>query len=94
MAAATRAKRRLLNYVEEEGPFVFEEGRCLFIDVYAFEFDDWRLMRIPARDVTHLAQAAFLTECERDPKSYFYNHRYEFTFLGIVAILVLLYLLL
>jgi len=46
MAAATRAKRRLLAYIEEEGPFVFEDGRCLFIDVAAFELDHWQWMRI------------------------------------------------
>ena len=94
MAAATRAKRRLLAYVEEEGPFVFENGRCLFIDVPAFELDDWQWMRIPLLDVTQLGQKAFLTEYERDPKSYFYNHRHQFVILGIIAIGVILYLVL
>ncbi len=58
MAAATRAKRRLLAYVEEEGPFVFEGGRSLFIDVRAFELDHWQWMKIPLRDVTRRAITA------------------------------------
>jgi len=94
MAASTRAKRRLLAYVEEEGPFIFEDGRCLFIDVLAFELDHWQRMRIPLRDVTHVAQKAFLTEYERDPRSYFYSHRLQFVILGVVALAAVLYFVL
>ena len=92
MAAATRAKRRLLAYIEEEGPFVFEDGRCLFIDVAAFELDHWQCMSIPIRDVTHLAQKAFLTEYDRDPRAYFYKRRHKFVILGIVGVVSILYL--
>jgi len=94
MAAATRAKRRLLAYIEEEGPFVFEDGKCLFIDVRAFELDHWQWMKIPLRDVTNVAQKAFLTEHERDPRAYFYNHRHELVVFGVIALVVIIYFVL
>ena len=92
MAAATRAKRRLLKYVEQEGPFVFEDGRCLFIDVGAFELEHWQWPKIPVRDVTPIAQNAFLSEYERGPRAYFYDHRNELLVFGIVTVAIVLLL--
>ncbi len=93
MVAAGRAKRRLLEFVGEEGPFVFEDGRCFFIDVPALELDHWQWMKIPLRDVTTLAQQAFLTEYERDPRAYFYNNRQMFVFVGLFVLAISLCLL-
>jgi len=56
--------------VLENGPFVFENGQCLFIDVALFQWEDWQWPRIPVMNVTDLAQDAFLTEFDREPRVY------------------------
>ena len=66
MSAARRVKKRLLQMVLSQGPFLFEDGSCFFIDVDSFDMDSWQWMKLPVWDVTDRAQGVFEADFLRD----------------------------
>jgi hypothetical protein len=86
MSEATKAKQRLLQYVLDSGPFLFEDGRCLMIDVRQFNANDWQWPQIPVIDVTDHAQRAFLSPRKLSPEKYFRERIPLIMFmLGVIA---------
>jgi hypothetical protein len=71
---ANMAKRKLVAYVREHGPFVFENDRCLLILADQFGWEDWQYMRVPVVDVTNCAQQAFVPMRNLQPED-FLNER-------------------
>jgi hypothetical protein len=69
------AKRKLFAYVCKNGPFVFENDRCLLILASQFGWEDWQYMRVPVMDVTDCAQQAFLNKRKLQPEG-FLSERY------------------
>ena len=70
MSEAGKAKQRLLQYVLDFGPFIFEDDRCLIIDVRQFNANEWQCPQIPVIDVTSHAQRAFLSPRKLSPEKY------------------------
>jgi hypothetical protein len=88
------AKQKLWEYVSDNGPFVFEGGRCYFILVHQFDFFDWQHMRIPADDVTDIAQKAFLSKRILHPDEFkVIKNRDRLLFLGAVGMIVFYYVI-
>ena len=88
------AKQKLWEYISDNGPFVFEGGRCYFISVHQFGFDDWQHMRIPVVDVTDIAQKAFLSERKLQPERFvFQKNRITLGVLCAVALVIIYHLI-
>lgn len=85
---ANMAKQKLVAYVRENGPFVFENDRCLMILAGQFGWEDWQYMRIPVKDVTNCAQQAFLPKRELQPED-FLNERIATWLFRILIVIIL-----
>lgn len=86
---AKMAKIKLVEYVCEHGPFVFENDRCLLILADQFGWENWQHMRIPVKDVTKYAQQAFVPLRQLQPED-FLNDRIATWLFRILVVIVLL----
>ena len=83
------AKTKLISYILKNGPFVFENDRCLLILADQFGWEDWQYMRVPVKDVTEYAQQAFVPMRELQPENFLNERIAKWLFRILIAVVLL-----
>lgn len=86
---AKMAKTKLISYILENGPFVFENDRCLLILADQFGWEDWQYMRVPVKDVTEYAQQALVPMRELQPENFLNERIAKWLFRILIAVVLL-----